>query len=252
MAHALGVKRLDLYLQFDRPLGDQELDTIRELVRRRSKDEPVAYLVGTREFYSLPFQVDARVLVPRPETEQLVEVALEALHEREAPAFLDVGTGSGCVAIALLHELPTAVGTATDLSSEALEVATANAEANDVRDRLTLVAGDLLGGQVGPFDAVVSNPPYIVRGDESVQAGVDAHEPGTALYVSGDDPLEFVRRLVQEARPVLMPGGLLAVEVGFGAAGDAVALFEEAGYHDISVTRDLGGVERIVAGRTPG
>jgi release factor glutamine methyltransferase len=251
MAHALGIQRLDLYLQFDRPLGDEELETIRALLRRRGADEPVAYLVGKRDFYSLPFLVDKRVLVPRPETEQLVEVALKALHERESPTFCDVGTGSGCVAVALLHELPDARGVATDASQDALDVAGENAARNEVAERLELRCGDLLAGASGPFDALVSNPPYIVRGDESVQAGVAAHEPAAALYVEGDDPLAFVRRLVAEAPQVLTAGGLLAVEVGFGSAEDAAALFEGGGFCEVTRTKDLGGIERIVSGRRP-
>jgi len=256
MAHALGVQRLDLYLQFDRPLEDAEVDSIRELVRRRGADEPVAYLVGEREFFSLPFLVDARVLVPRPETEQLVEVALAALREREAARFCDVGTGSGCVAVALLHELPAAQGLATDVSRDALAVAAVNAERNGVADRLVLLEGDLLAPlrgrpEWGALDAVLSNPPYIVRGDPSVQAGVAAHEPEAALYVSGDDPLEFVRALAAAAREALAPGGLLAVEVGHGTAGDARDVLVQCGYEDVAVTPDLAGIERVVSGRKP-
>lgn len=263
MAHALGMQRLDLYLQFDRELTAAELDEIRALIRRRGDDEPVAYLVGEREFHSLPFQVDGRVLVPRPETEHLVQVALAALSDEamdedaiqnDEPVFCDVGTGSGCVAIALLSEMPGARALATDVSADALAVARANAEQNEVSERLELLPGDLLAPlqgrpEYGTLDAVVSNPPYIVRGDESVQAGVDAHEPAVALYVAGDDPLEIVRRLATEARPALAPGGLLAVEVGFGAAAEAARVFEEAGYEAVEITKDLGGIERIVSGR---
>lgn len=256
MAHALGVKRLDLYLQFDRPLEAGELDAIRELIRRRGAHEPVAYLVGEREFYSLPFDVDPRVLVPRPETEHLVEVALPVLTEGEAPVFCDVGTGSGCVAVALLHGVPEARCLATDLSADALAVARINAERNEVADRLELFAGDLLEplrahGAWGQLDAVVSNPPYIVRGDPSVEVGVDQHEPADALYVPGDDPLALVRRIAEAAGEALAPGGLLAVEVGHESGADAASLLTELGYDAVALAQDLGGIDRIASGRKP-
>ena len=255
MAHALGVRRLDLYLQFDRPLADPELGPLRALVRERGEGRPVAYLVGRRDFYSLPFAVDARVLVPRPETELLVEQAVERLRGVAAPCVLDVGTGSGCIAVALLHALPEARGVATDLSPEALEVAAANAETNGVSDRLTLRTGDLLGAldaSDGPFDAVLSNPPYIVRGDPNVEPGVDAHEPGLALYVPGDDGLELAVRIADGARRHLRADGFLALEVGFGQAVSACERLTALGYADVTATCDLGGIERIVSGRWGG
>jgi release factor glutamine methyltransferase len=256
MAHALGVKRLDLYLQFDRPLDAGELDRIRELVRGRGARTPVAYLLGEREFFSLVFAVDRRVLVPRPETELLVEVAREHLRACEAPLFCDVGTGSGCVAVALLHELPAARGLAVDLAPGALEVAGANAARHRVQARLALLEGDLLeplrGGEAwGRLDAVLSNPPYVVRGDPALEEDVRAHEPEQALYVPGDDPLEPARRLAAQALEALAPGGLLALEIGFGSGAEARALLASLGYADVAVHPDLARVERVVAGRAP-
>lgn len=248
MAHALEIKRLDLYLQFDRPLTDAELDRIRELIRDRSTDKPVAYLLGTWEFLSLTFSVDERVLVPRPETELLVERAIAHLEAGEDPVFVDVGTGSGCIAVALLHAVPGARGFATDIAAGALEVARGNAERHEVADRLTLLHGSLLEPLPAglALDAVIANPPYIVRGDASVQVGVDAHEPHEALYVPGEDPLEVFRGIADAARSVLKPGGLLAMEVGAGHAAAGAAVLAELGYTAIETLQDLAGIERVV------
>ena len=232
MAHALGLKRLDLYLQFDRPLQDAELAAIRKQVVARGEQQPVAYLVGEREFHSLAFAVDARVLVPRPETEHLVEVALERLKDDAAPVVADIGTGSGCIAIALLHELPAARAHATDTSSDALAVARTNAERHAVAERL----------------AVLSNPPYIVRGDPSVEVGVLAHEPEVALFVPGDDPLELARRIAIDALEALGAGGFVALEVGHESGAAAGTMLGELGYANVEVLRDLGGIERVAVG----
>lgn len=257
MAHALGVKRLDLYLQFDRPLEDGELTPLRELIQRRSEHEPVAYLLGHKDFYSLPFAVDARVLVPRPETELLVELAvkrLEAAGGADGPRVADVGTGSGCIIVSLLHALPAATGVATDVSAGALEVAATNAETHGVRERLTLLRGDALAplaGREAVLDAVLSNPPYIVRGDPEVAPDVAKHEPEAALYVSGDDPNELVERIAREALPLLKPGGFIAFEVGHTGAQDAAARLTALGYADVEITADLAGIERNVVGVRP-
>jgi len=254
MAHALGVKRLDLYLQFDRPLEDAELASVRALVSKRGDQEPAAYLLGHKDFYSLPFAVDARVLIPRPETELLVEHAVAALEGVDAPRVADVGTGSGCIVVSVLHALPEATGVATDVSGGALTVAAANAETHGVRDRLTLLQGDALApleGREGVLDAVLSNPPYIVRGDPSVASDVATHEPDVALYVSGEDPNELVERIAREALPLLKAEGFVAFEVGHESAQDARARLETLGYLDVTITPDLAGIERIVAGRKP-
>lgn len=250
MAHALGISRLDLYLQFDRPLAGPELDGVRELIRARATDKPVAYLLGEWEFRSLAFAVDERVLVPRPETELLVERAIAHLGGLDEPCFADVGTGSGCIAVSILHAVPAARGFATDTSADAIEVAAANAQRHGVAERLELLEGrglEPLPAQA--LDAVVSNPPYIVEGDTSVQAGVDAHEPHEALYVSGDDPLEVFREIAASARDRLRPGALLAMEVGYGVAQDAAAVLADLGYRDVETEKDLAGVDRVVCGR---
>ena len=256
VAHALGLDRLQLYLQFDRPLGEVELSAIRELVRRRGAQVPVAYLVGQREFYSLTFQVDERVLVPRPETELLVEIAAARLADHPAPVFADVGTGSGCVAVAVLHEVPAARGHAIDIEGGALEVASANAERHGVLDRLDLHEGDLLAplrGQAdwGRLDAGLSNPPYILQDDPSVERGVREHEPHAALFVAGTDPLVVAMRIAQEALDALAPGGLLAFEVGLGSAEAATARLRELGYVEVTVVPDLAGIDRVISGCRP-
>jgi len=230
---------------------------VRALVRRRGDHVPVAYLTRSREFWSLPFHVDERVLVPRPETEHLVEVALAALSDLEAPVFADVGTGSGCVAVALLVEREHARGHGIDVSAGALDVARLNAGRHGVLDRLRLHEGDLLAPLLGApdhgrLDAVVSNPPYLVEGDPSVERGVAEHEPHAALFDPGDDPLEVGRRLAHEALGALRPGGLLALEVGAGVADAARAALDGLGYVDVGATPDLAGIDRVVSGRRPG
>ena len=256
VAHALQLERLQLYLQFDRPLSEAELSAIRELVRRRGAHVPVAYLVGEREFFSLTFAVDERVLVPRPETELLVELAQAALAELSTPVFADVGTGSGCIAVALLHELPAARGHALDLEASALEIAGANAERHGVADRLALHEGDLLAPlrghpDWGRLDAVACNPPYILQDDPAVEKGVREHEPTEALFVEGKDPLSVAAKVAGQALEALRPGGLLAVEIGHTSAPTARALLETLGYGDVQLTPDLAKIDRIVSGRRP-
>lgn len=256
LAHGLGVRRLDLYLQFDRPVGPQEAERLRALVMERGRGVPVAYLLGTRGFWSLDFKVSPAVLVPRPETEHLVEVALQALRERPAPVLADVGTGSGCVVLSVLHELPGARAHATDCSAAALEVARENAAQHGLEGRVAFHLGDLLeplraSPDWGRLDAVLSNPPYIVRGDPSVEPGVHAHEPHAALYVPGDDPLEVALRVAAAAREALAPGGLLALEVGAGSAAPACERLLALGWEEPTAWADLAGIDRIVSARRP-
>lgn len=256
LAHGLGIRRLDLYLQHDRPLSEEELARLRGLVQERGKGIPVAYLTGVREFHALPFAVSRDVLVPRPETEGLVDLALEVLRPLPAPRFVDVGTGSGCIAVAVLHALPAARGIATDVSAAALAVARANAARHGVSERFVAHEGSLLGplrgtDDFGRLDAVLSNPPYVVRGDPSLEASVAAHEPALALYVPGADPLELAGALAREALEALAPGGLLAIEIGAGSGPAAEALLQGLGYRDVVVRPDGAGIPRIATGRRP-
>lgn len=229
---------------------------MRALVRRRGEGEPVAYLVGQRGFRDLTFAVDDRVLVPRPETEHLVQAGVDALAEVSRPWIVDVGTGSGCIAISVLHEVPAARGIATDISPDALDVARANADACGVADRLTCLAGDLLAPlrdheAWGQLDVVLSNPPYIVRGDPDLAADVAQHEPEAALFVAGDDPLALARTLARQAREALRPGGTLAIEVGHRSGAHARAMLADAGYEATRTIPDYAGIERVVLGTNP-
>ncbi len=244
LAHVLGTTRVGLYTGFDKPLQEAELAAYRDLVRRRLAGEPVAYLVGRQEFWSLPLRVDARVLIPRRDTETLVEVAL-----RRAPAagrIADVATGSGAVALALAKERPAATVVATDVSEDALAVARANAEALGLAVRF--VAGDLLAPLAGDtFDLVVGNPPYVRSGDIAGLAPEVRREPRAALD-GGPDGLALVRRLVAAAPAALVPGGVLALEHGFDQGEAVRALFAAAGLADVETARDLGGNERVTSG----
>jgi release factor glutamine methyltransferase len=252
-AHALGIPRVQLYVQFDRPLQPPELAAIRELVKRRQAGESVAYAVGKKEFWGLDFAVDARVLVPRPDTETLVDEALArigktpaAAAEAPAPRFADVGTGSGAIAVTLAKQRPDAAVFATDLSPDALAVARANAERHGVA--ITFLEGDLEAPLAphAPLDLVAANLPYVPAGDLAALAPEVRAEPALALD-GGPDGLALVRRLVAAAPALLSRGGALVLEVGIGQAQDAARLCAEAGLADIRVRRDLGEIERVVS-----
>jgi release factor glutamine methyltransferase len=249
VAHALGMKRIGLYLDLERPLSATELAAVRALVERRRKHEPMAYILGEREFYSRPFTVNREVLIPRPDTETLVERGLAALGE--GGTLLDLCTGSGAVAISLLAERPTLQAVASDLSAGALEVASANASRHGVNERLTLRQGDLWS-VLAPderFTCITVNPPYIGAHEiPELAPDVRDYEPRLALD-AGSDALSFYRRIAAEAPRRLEPGGVLCVEVGIHQAEPVAALFRDAGLTDVRATRDLAGIERVVEGR---
>lgn len=252
LAHVRGCPRIALYTAFDEPVDEAGRARFRDLVRRRGDGEPVAYLVGRREFFSLELAVSPAVLVPRPETEGLVVRALDIARPRAAPRVADVGTGSGAIAVALAKHLPAAGIVATDISPEALVVARANVERHGVAPRVALVCCDLLddAAAAGPFDLIVSNPPY-VREDEfaSLPRDVRDHEPARAL-VAGPTGLEVVERLVDVAVPRLVPGGWLLVEIGPStAAGAEACLRARSGLEAGPTIRDGAGLPRIVQAR---
>ncbi len=261
LAATLGLTRIELYTNHDRPLDRREVDRFRELLRRRAGREPVAYITGTREFWSLDFMVDRRVLIPRPETELLVEVALKALRGqldrpgREAARVLEIGTGSGAVAIALATELPAAAIIATDASAAALEVAPHNARVHGVSERLRFVLGDGFGPLASDtplerFDAIVSNPPYCAESEiGTLDPEVREWEPRSAL-VAGLDGLGLTRRIVEGAPGFLAAGGWLILEMGTHT-GATRALFERDGWAEVRTFPDLGGHERVIAARRP-
>jgi release factor glutamine methyltransferase len=249
VAHALKIDRMRVILEGDRPLAGVELATLRDLVRRRRSFEPIAYLRGEREFYGLKFRVDKRVLVPRPDTETLVDVALaRTAHVSMSMRQLDLCTGSGCVAIAMARQRPTAQVFASDLSADALVVARENALRLGAYN-VALYTGDLFAPLAGRrFDVVTANPPYIPTADvATLMPDVREHEPLLALD-GGADGLDLVRRIVAEAPEHLEAGGVLAMEVGAGEAPATVALFTERGFEDVRADRDLARIERVVSG----
>ncbi len=252
LAHVLGCTRVQLYTGFDRPLVEAELAAYRELIRRRLAGEPLAYLVGEQEFWSLPFWVDASVLVPRRDTETVIEVVLEGVGDRAAPRrIVDVCTGSGCIAVTLARELRAAAVIAIDLSPPAVALARRNAERNGVAERVDVRLGDLLAplGAEAPVDVVVSNPPYVATATMATLAPEVRREPALALD-GGADGLDLLRRLIAATPPVLAPAGLLVLEHGFDQAEAVQALIAATGAFDAAVTRrDLGDQPRVTSAR---
>ena len=246
LARALELTRLELYTSFERPLTRAELDAIRPLVARRGKREPLAYVLGEWGFRRLTLRTDARALVPRPETETVVERALAAIEGIEQPSVVDVGTGSGAIALSIVDERPDARVTATDVSPEALALARENAERLGLE--IELREASLLDGVEGPFDLVVSNPPY-VRPDEveTLQPEVRDWEPRLAVVGA-----EQTERLARAALGVLASGRALVLETHEGHAEQVRALLEELGYVRTAISRDLAGRERVVEGWKPG
>ncbi len=252
VAHALGIDRTRVIIESLRPLDPKELALLRDLVKRRRGHEPIAYLRGVREFYGLPFRVDRRVLIPRPDTEALVEVALERSRRVSlSMRLLDLCTGSGCVAIAIAKQRPTAKVVASDLSADALAVARENAYRLGAYN-VAFVESDLFAGAPKqPFDVITANPPYIATAEiEGLQADIRDFEPRLALD-GGDDGLDFGRRIVADAPDYLDAEGVLAIEIGAGEAAAARAIFEARGFTHVRVDRDYGKIERVVSGIRP-
>ena len=232
------------------------------LITRRAAGEPTQYLTGKQEFWGLEFEVTPAVLIPRPETEHVIEVALERLGPRgikidlktgapSAPLRVaDVGTGSGCIAVALAHELPHAEFLATDISAAALEVARRNALRHGVAASIRFLETDLLGGALPepPFDLIVSNPPYVARDDAaSLPREVRDHEPSSALF-GGPTGIEIYTRLIEQAATLLRSRGILVLELGYGAADNVRRMFHvQQAWANISITNDLAGIPRVIA-----
>ncbi len=244
LAHALGRRRIDLYTDFDRPLNPAELDAYRTLVARRARREPVAYILGEWGFRRLTLTVDRRALIPRPETEIVVERALAHLAGHESPRVLDVGTGSGAIALAIADEHPGAHVTAIDLSPDALALARENAARTGLH--VELLEHDFAEGLPGgPYELVVSNPPYVDPADlELLMPDVREYEPELALVARG-----ATDAVARGALDVLVPGGVLVLEVGDGQAAATAAFLLDLGYEDVRTTHDLTGRERVVEGR---
>jgi len=261
LAHLLQKKRLQLYLEFERELDEKTLAALREMVKRRVAGEPLQYITGETEFCGLRFLVDKRVLIPRPETELLVEVVIKqlgALGQRALPTtIVDVGTGSGCIAIALAKKLTNTGGDARatvyalDVSKDALEVARGNATLHQVEKIVRFLESDLLEKlpSGSPVDVIVSNPPYIADGElAELPKEVRDFEPVRAL-AAGEDGLKVIRRLVMDARRTLSPSGFLALEIGAGQRSAVEDFLGQQGYEVVEVAKDLQGHERVVVAR---
>ena len=250
LAHALACTRTELIAHPERHPSQEEVACFARQMERRARREPLAYILGEKEFYGISFEVSPAVLIPRPETEILVEVLIDHAGSLDSPRIADIGVGSGAVAVSLAKSLPSAVVYGTDVSDAALEVAGRNAERACVKERVRLLKGDLLDPLAGmEFDLIVSNPPYIPSGEvEGLPPEIAKFEPRESLD-GGPDGLHYYRRLTAEGPKYLEDEGLLAVEAGIGQADSVKKLFEEHGLHDIRAVRDYGGVERVVLGR---
>ncbi|MCL2306450.1 MAG: peptide chain release factor N(5)-glutamine methyltransferase [Planctomycetaceae bacterium] len=257
LAAALSCQRIELYTNFDMEPPEDKRAVFRDYVKRRAAGEPVAYLVGRKEFYSLSFQVNRNTLIPRPETEQLVVESLDWIKARQAadsgfaPNICDVGTGSGAIAIAIAHSLKKANRpgkiTAVDLSEQALDLAKKNGEKHNVSDRIQWIASDLLENADGPFDLIVSNPPYVSEPEyEQLEAEVRNYEPKTAL-LAGPKGTEIIEKLLPQACARLNNGGQLLCELSPMIAEAVVGLFEGSQWKNVRLLKDLAGLHRIVA-----
>lgn len=247
LAHSLGLKRMELYLQFDRLLGEGERAPLRDLVKRRGAREPLQHILGTVEFHGRTFACDKRALVPRPETEQLVEFALEILRGKTTPAVLDSGTGSGVIAITLAAELPAAAVHATELSPEALALAAENTARHAPNGRLSLHLADLLPPGETEFDLIVANLPYIPTEEIDRLPPEVLRDPRAALD-GGPAGLAPIRRLIAAAPRRLAPGGALLLEIGAGQSAAVNTLLAECKFRDISVRPDYESVPRFALG----
>jgi release factor glutamine methyltransferase len=245
VAHALGLTRLDLYLQYDRPLTDEETAACRELVRRRGTREPLAYILGEWGFRGLTLKVDRRALIPRPETEVVVERCLVLLNKSDGRV-LDVGTGTGAIALSIADERPDATVTAIDVSADALALARENAERTGLAGRVSFALRDVADGLPGgPYDLVASNPPYVEPGDlGTLQPEVRDWEPKQALVGHG-----VTEQIARGAREVLRANAALVLEVADGSAQEVAGLLAELGFTDVVSTPDLAGRDRVVEGR---
>lgn len=250
LCHLLKKPRSHLFAWPDKAVTDDTVADFHALITRRAAGVPVAHLTGSREFWSLELNVSADTLVPRPDTELLVELALNEIRERSIRSVLDLGTGSGAIALALAHECPQLAVTATDASEAALVIARSNAERHQLQ-RVRLLHGDWYQPVSGEqFELIVSNPPYIAAGDPDLDADAFAHEPHSAL-IAADDGLADIATIANGATEHLQPGGLLLVEHGWKQGAAVRKLFDSAGLIDVKTHSDLAGRERATTGRAP-
>ncbi len=247
LADVLDMRRLDLYLEFELALTINEVDAYRAHVKQRLDGKPVQYITGESGFRELTLNVSQAVLIPRPETEIVVQAALDRLADLPSPRVLDLGCGSGAIALSIAREHPTAQITATDISPQALEVTQQNAERNSLAERLTLLCGDLFAPlPSAPFDAIISNPPYVCHNDiATLSPEVRDHEPHQALD-GGADGLDFYRRIASESHAFLTPTGFLCLEAGDAQSSAVVSLLTDAGFSQTEIHPDLNDVPRVV------
>jgi release factor glutamine methyltransferase len=246
LLHVLGQSRSWLLAHSDETLSSNEAEAFSALIERRVAGEPIQYITGETEFYGLPFHVTRDVLIPRPETEHLVEKVIELAAGFPSPRIVDIGAGSGCIAISLAHHLPHAQIAATDIWARALDLARRNAGRNAVSNRIRFLYGDLLAPVAGEqFEIVASNPPYVsILDRNSLAIEVRDHEPALALF-AGEDGLEVLRRLIPAAHAVLTPGGFIVLEIAHGQDHAVATLLANAGFHHIEFIPDLQGIPRV-------
>lgn len=254
LSHVLGLKRIELYTQYNKPVPQEQLDQLRGLVKRAGLHEPVAYLVGRTEFYSIEFEVTPDCLIPRPETELLVQRAIEILRQRGGLQFVcDLCTGCGIIAVAIARNVPDAKVIATDISAAALAMATKNIEKHKLQERIELRQGDLFEPLIPPldqFDVIACNPPYVSAAEyETLDKNVKDYEPRIALY-AGEGGLDAYRRITEKVSQFLKPDGILLLEIGYLQGPSVRELLEQTGgFASIQIEKDLQKHDRIVIAR---
>lgn len=250
LAHILNCKRLDLYLAFERPLSEEEVSLYRSFLKRRGEFEPLQYILGSVEFYGLPFNVNSSVLIPRPETEMLVEEIINHYKETNELNILDVGTGSGNIAVTLAHNLPNSRITATDISKEALKIAEKNSVMNRTENQVNFVLSDILSDELigNNFDLIVSNPPYVsIKDYEELRPELKVYEPRKAL-TDDSDGLIYYRAITSRAHRLLKSKGRLFYEIGKGQAEEVKNILEESKFTLIQIRNDYLNIERVISG----
>lgn len=251
LAHILQCKRLELYLMFDRPLDDEELQQYRNFLSRRAQREPLQYILGEIEFFNIKLKINKNVLIPRPETELLVEKVINDFRDKTNFRFLDIGVGSGNISIAIVKNLNTSKCIGIDISEDALSLAKENAVINNVQDRVQFVKFDILNddiNELGKFDLIVSNPPYVSLSDyENLEPELKVFEPKIALtdYHNG---MTFYRKIIGQSQKLLVNHGKIYFELGQGQADEVRRNLEEKEFHNINTLKDYQGIERIIYG----
>lgn len=247
LSHVLRQERIYLYVHFDEPMEQNELSKFREYVKKRAQHVPIAYIIGEREFMGLPFKVTKDTLIPRPDTEILVENVLNNVDRDKEIEIVDIGTGSGAIILSLLVNLPKAQGKTVDISSKAIEVAKENAVNLQVNDRCEFFVGDLFAPLNGSkFDLIVSNPPYIPQKDiVTLEDDVKEYEPVSAL-TDGGDGLSYYRRLLSEGKAYIKENGFIALEIGIYQSEDVKQIAMDNGWKNIKIIKDYAGIDRVV------